>query len=271
LFFLWIYSSVRKLRQSRNKVRRNDSAKSIVLFGDVFMDLKKVICAVGLTLTAYGAQSAVILSEGFENVAGLNSAGWVVSNTSAPVGTTSWFQGNPAVFAAQAGTDPSYVAANFLNTSGVGGSIINTLYTPVVYVDNGQTFSFWTKTDDDSDPGIAAITTDRLRLLFSSSGASTALVNFSELLIINPAAAPGVYPTGWTQYTATVAGLAAGTSGRFALQYNVPQFDSQQAPTFANYIGVDSVEISTVPVPAPLGLLGMGLFFAFAHRARRAR
>ena len=233
------------------------------------MFVKKSLCAAALSLAAFGAQGAVILSEGFENVAGLGPLGWASINTSAPVGTTNWFQGNSDVFTAQAGTKPSYIAANFLNTSAAGGNIINTLYTPTVYVDNGQTISFWTKTDDDTDPGIAAATTDRLRVLYSTSGSSTALTNFSQLLIINPAAAPGIYPSGWTKYTATVSGLASGISGRFAFQYNVPAFDSQQNATFANYIGIDSVVLSTVPVPAPLGLLGLGVLFAAGLRAKR--
>lgn len=231
--------------------------------------VKKLLCTAALSAMAFGAQSAVLLSEGFENVSALAGQGWVTSNTSSPVGTTGWFQGNSTVFPAQAGTDPSYIAANYLNTSALGGNIINTLYTPVVYVANGETISFWTKTDDDTDPGIAAITTDRLRVLFSSSGSSTALTSFSQLLIINPAAAPGIYPTGWTHYTATVSGLAAGASGRFALQYNVPQFDGTQTATFPNYIGIDSVQISTVPVPAPLAMLGLGLVLALSLRAKR--
>ena len=102
-------------------------------------------------------------------------------------------------------------------------------------------------------------------------GSSTALANFSQLLIINPAAAPGIYPTGWTQYTATVSGLAAGTSGRFALQYNVPLLDAAQTATFPNYIGIDSVQISTVPVPAPLAMLGLGLALALSLRTTRTK
>ncbi len=233
--------------------------------------VKKLLCAAALSVAAFGAQSAVLLSEGFENVGALAGQGWVTSNTSSPVGTTGWFQGNSAVFPAQAGTDPSYIAANYLNTSALGGNIINTLYTPVVYIANGETISFWTKTDDDTDPGIAAITTDRLRVLFSSSGTSTALTSFSQLLIINPAAAPGIYPTGWTLYSATVTGLAAGASGRFALQYNVPLLDATQTATFPNYIGIDSVRISTVPVPAPLAMLGLGLLLALSVRVKTAK
>ncbi len=235
------------------------------------MMFRKMLCAAAMSVAAVGAQSAVILVENFENVAALAGQGWVASNTSSPAGTTGWFQGNSTVFPAQAGTSGSYIAANYLNTSALGGNIVNTLYTPVVYVANGETISFWTKTDDDSDPGIAAIATDRLRVLLSVSGGSTALTDFSQLLIINPSAAPGGYPAGWTQFSATVTGLAIGTAGRFALQYNVPLVDSAQNATFPNYIGIDSLQVSTVPVPTPLALGGLGVLIALSLRVQKKK
>jgi hypothetical protein len=224
-------------------------------------------CTATIAATAFGAQGAVLLTENFGNVGALAGAGWVVSNTSTPVGTTSWFQGNTAVFDAQAGAPNSYIAANYLNTSGTGGAIINTLFTPQTFIDNGVTLTFWARTDTDPD----LFFSDRLRVLYSSSGASTALTSFTSLTTINPGLVAGAFPQAWTLFSATVSGLSVSGPGRFALQYNVPLVDSAQNPVFANYVGIDSVTITSVPTPGVYGLLALGLLAAFGVSSRNNR
>src|SRR5262249_50238580 len=125
--------------------------------------VKQLIVLAVLVLFAAPAYADVIV-ENFNNVAALGAAGWVMTNNSSPVGTTRWFQGNPAVFPSQQGAPNAYIAANFLN-AGAGGNISNWLLTPVTSLTNGDTISFYTRSD-----GIFA---DRLELRFSTSGAST--------------------------------------------------------------------------------------------------
>ncbi|HYP51417.1 MAG TPA: choice-of-anchor J domain-containing protein, partial [Pyrinomonadaceae bacterium] len=55
---------------------------------------------------------AQAITEGFDNITTLPGSGWFTQNNSVPVGTTGWFQGNPAVFPAQAGATNSYIGAN---------------------------------------------------------------------------------------------------------------------------------------------------------------
>src|ERR1700712_3023455 len=91
--------------------------------------LKLPLLALAL-VGAGSAHSATVLSEGFENFSSLATSGWVFTNNSTPVGTTSWFKPSDAdQFAAQAGTATSYVAANF-NSSVDGGTVDNWLITP---------------------------------------------------------------------------------------------------------------------------------------------
>ena len=84
-------------------------------------------------------------TEGFDNIGTLAGAGWNMQNLSSPVGSTGWFQGNPAVFVANSGATNSYIGANFNNTTGTN-TISNWLITPNVTLRNGDTFSFFTRT-----------------------------------------------------------------------------------------------------------------------------
>jgi hypothetical protein len=212
-------------------------------------------CAATLAAAAFGAHGAVLLTENFDNVGVLAGKGWVATNSSIPVGTTDWFQGT-SEFAAQAGAPNSYIAANFNSTDPSGGVLVNTLYTPQVFIANGITLTFWTRTDTDID----AFFSDRLRILYSSAGASTALAGFTQIAVINPTLVPGAYPQQWTQFSATITNATGpGGPGRFALQFNVPLVDSAQSAVFANFIGIDSVTVSSVPIPAAWLLLAVGL------------
>jgi hypothetical protein len=98
-------------------------------------------------------------TENFNDVSTLSAAGWVDVNNSTPGGTTSWFQGNPDVFAAQSGAADSYIAANFDNVP-FGGNISNYLITPEPSLNNGVKISFYARTEADG-----AIFNDSLELL----------------------------------------------------------------------------------------------------------
>src|SRR5205085_5895288 len=92
-----------------------------------------------------------ILTENFDNVAGLSGNGWVEINNSTAPRATGWFQGNPSIFSAQSGQPSSYIAANFQNAS-FGGDISDWLITPALTIGNGDTLSFFTRTELGAPP-----------------------------------------------------------------------------------------------------------------------
>ncbi len=180
------------------------------------------------------------LVEGFSDVAGLPAAGWALINNSSPVGLTGWFQGNPAVFQAQAGISNTYVGANFNNTTGAN-TISNWLLTPELELSNGSTLTFYTR-----GPAPSPFP-DRLQVRLSTAGGSTnvgttatSVGDFGNLLLdINPTLAVGGYPEAWTAFTVTVSGLPAPTTGRLAFRYFVT--DGGPFGANSNYIGIDTV------------------------------
>ena len=221
-------------------------------------------------------------TEGFDNIGGattngqlaganLEAAGWFLRNNSAPEGTTDWFQGNDAVFFAHSpgGTVPnqSYIGANFNNCGGIGAADItsNWLLTPTRTLNNGDSLSFLTRT----------ITTptfpDRLEVRMSTAGSgtdvgttATSVGTFTTLMTtINPGLTTTGYPNDWTQFTVTVSGLGAPTSGRFAFRYFVTAMNVN-----GDYIGIDDVQYTAVPEPATMAVLGLGAA-ALLRRRRR--
>jgi hypothetical protein len=211
-----------------------------------------------------GVEPDAPFSEGFDDITML--AGWVMDNNPDVVGATEWFQGNDAVFAAQAGAPTAYIAANFENT---GGSLIsNWLMTPELDFTVFDTFSFWTRAPTKST------FPDRLQVRVSTNGASSNVGtlpadvgDFTDLLIdINSTLMVGGYPEVWTQFTVTAGDLPTTTgTGRLAFRYFVP-IDAGPAGSNSDYIGIDSVEFvegappitSIIEVPAA-GPLGLGL------------
>jgi uncharacterized protein (TIGR03118 family) len=187
----------------------------------------------------------------------LPAAGWVQTNHSTTIGTTNWFQGNTAVFTAQAGTPASYIGANFNNTTGTN-TISNWLLTPPLTLQPGATMTFWTRTTT------ANPFPDRLQVRMSTNGASsnvgttaTDVGDFTTLLLdINPTYTVGGYPEVWTQMTVTVF-LPPGppsVTGRLAFRY----FVENGGPTGANsnYIGIDTFQYNgpcggATPTPSP--------------------
>ncbi len=193
-----------------------------------------------------------LIEESFNSVAPLPTD-WVAQNNSQPVGATGWFQGNPAVFAANSGAPNAYIAANFQNTTGLN-TISNWLIAPnVPNIKNGDVIRFYTRSVGNTFP-------DRLQVRLSTAGASTnvgatntSVGDFTTLLLdINPtyssAPPPTGYPTVWTQYTITISGLAGPVSGRFAFRY----FVENAGPSGSNsdYIGIDDVVYVSAGGPA---------------------
>ncbi|WP_165699973.1 cell wall-binding repeat-containing protein [Ornithinimicrobium ciconiae] len=191
------------------------------------------------------------LTEGFEDVEGLPAAGWAITNTSEPVGPTSWFQGNGVlVFPAHEGPEDSYAAANY-NGTAEQGDISTWLMTPEVDLVNGSELSFYSRSTGE---GYA----DRMEVRLSTSGDSTNVGTGYDsagdfdtvLLTVNEDLAPYGYPAEWTEYTATIEGLDAPTTGRIAFRHHVP--DGGLFGTASDFIGVDTVSYEAADAPPPV-------------------
>lgn len=205
-----------------------------------------------LSLSAkFSVSYAQAYTESFDNISTLSGSGWVMQNNSTPNGALSWFQGTattasptPGPFNSHTGAANAYIAANF-NSTGSTGTISNWLITPNRTLRNGDVFTFYTR-----KPTIGAGMTDypdRLEVRMSTNGASTnagsnaaTFGDFSTLLLsINPTLVTNVYPQNWTQYTITISGLPAPTSGRIAFRYFVTGAGSLGSNS--DYIGIDDV------------------------------
>ncbi|MEP6882206.1 MAG: choice-of-anchor J domain-containing protein [Dokdonella sp.] len=198
--------------------------------------------------SANPAPRAIVVDEGFDDITTLPGAGWTLTNNSDGVGTSDWFQGNDAVFAAFDGATTAYIGANFNNTDGgvdgASGIISNWLVSPPINFGTGATVSFYTRTS------AAAAYPDRLQVRvcptmpcadFGAAGDGTG--DFTTVVTdINATESVGGYPETWTQFTLTNAdGLPSSGTGRVALRYYVhsagPLGDN------SNYIGIDRVSI----------------------------
>ncbi|ULR89759.1 IPTL-CTERM sorting domain-containing protein [Comamonas sp. B21-038] len=215
----------------------------------------KTLCASTLATVALTAVSTSAFSQAFtqnfDDISLLSGLGWVMQNSSAPVGSLGWFQGiatnatpTPGPFNSYNGPVNSYIAANFSST-GSTGTISNWLIAPNRTLRNGDVVTFYTR-----KPTIGGGQTDypdRLEVRLSTNGASTsvgagatAVGDFSTLLLsINPTLIANVYPQVWTQYSITISGLPAPTSGRAAFRYFVTGAGS--AGSNSDYIGIDNV------------------------------
>ncbi|MEL1245946.1 choice-of-anchor J domain-containing protein [Flavobacterium sp. DGU11] len=220
-----------------------------------------------LALFAITRMNSQAFTENFDDVTTLSGNGWFTQNNSQPLGTLSWFQGTnigaTGPFDAYNGAANAYLAANYNSTSG-SGTISNWYLMPNRTLRNGDVLTFYTRT-----PGAATVFPDRLEVRLSTNGASTnvgttatGVGDFTTLVLsVNPTLSTTGYPGTWTQYTITMAGLPAPTSGRFAFRYFVTGAGS--LGTNSDYIGIDNVVYTpyscpTLTVSAPAGGLTDG-------------
>ena len=101
---------------------------------------------------------------------------------------------------------------------------------------------------------------DRLEVRYDATGSTnvgslpTDVGSYTSLLTtVNPGLTLAGYPNAWTQISVAIP--ASAPSGRVAFRY----FVTNGGPAGANsdYIGVDTMTISSVPEPTSLGLVGL--------------
>lgn len=216
------------------------------------MNWMKTLVGLFVVATGCSALAARLLSEGFEDVAGLPGQGWVFLNQSTPSGSTGWFQGVPALFPAAAGPADSYIAANF-NNAVFGGTVSNWLLTPQLELANGEWFSFSLRL-------LGEGLLDRVEVYLGSNGASTDVTHHFALL----AAYESDRDTGWQPHSLLLDGLAAPVNGRLAFRYVVDDTSRN-----GDYIGIDSVSVTAIPEPATVALVCLGAIAL--HAVRRPR
>ena len=196
-------------------------------------------------LLCAGAASAQPISEDFAVVP---TPGWQAINNATPPGSTTVFQGNTIVFPSHMGAPTAYAGMNF--NGATGANTCSTWYiTPSrVGIQNGDTWSFWTRTQTGS--GFP----DRLEFRLSTNGATcnpgvgpTSVGDFTTLLqSVNPTLVVGGYPEIYTQFSGTLSGIAAPSTGCLAFRHFVT--GCGPAGLNGNYIGVDTFVYSPVPV-----------------------
>lgn len=197
-----------------------------------------------------GPAYSIIASEGFDGAP--LPAGWAQQNLSSPAGSATfpqyavWYQGS--ISTGTVGTITAHSGADFRGASfhaGAGNATLsNWLFSPAYSIQNGDEITFWARSN-----GATSGFPDRLQVRFNpvnngvNAGATaTSVGDFTMLLQdINPSYSLTGFPDVWTQYTGTVSGLAAPTTGRFAFRY----FVESGGPSGANSdnIGIDDVVI----------------------------
>lgn len=230
--------------------------------------MKRYLVIAGVGMLASGAFAQI--SEDFANVAGLTGAGWNIQNLSDSASTNNYFQGNLTVFDGQGGVGDPYVGTNYQATSGTLGTetISVWLITPIVTIQNGSTFSFYTRTV----PTPAFPDRLEVRMNTANSGTnvgatSSSVGDFTNLITtINSGLTTSGYPNTWTQVNYTVIGVGSPVSGRFAFRYFVP--NAGPNGNNSDYIGIDTVRYTPVPEPATMAALGLGVA-ALIRRRRK--
>jgi len=233
------------------------------------MATRKMTARIGLFAAAVLLTGAVstwadpltMLSENFADISALPAAGWVFANNSTPGGSTSWFQGEPAIFDAQAGAADSYIAANF-NAADFGGDVSLWLITPELEFGTGvSTVSFWTRVAN-------AGYNDALQLRLSTAGASTDVGSTPASVGVFTAGIVASLLPDWSNFDATISNPGPPIAGRLAIRYMVTDTSVN-----GDYVGIDTFEFQSpepIPEPATFLLLGTGIAGLLRYRRRQS-
>src|SRR5271165_2691134 len=224
----------------------------------VFGLLSVVVGALS-ALTGYGQLTS--LTEGFDDSPStLQSNGWVFINNSNPASPVTtppagsinfWAPGSlsTGIPMGEMGGTTSYIDVGFESgDSSVPGAIVsNWLITPLLTLEDGATFSFFTQ----ETPTNTTLAND-LQAWVSPNGSgtdvgSTGAVPGGDFTIkaveVNPTFSLTGYPTAWQEYTFTITGLTGSTTGRIGFRYYLSDDFTQ-----GTNIGIDTFTFADPPV-----------------------
>lgn len=190
------------------------------------------------------AASAQVLTEGFDDVAGLGAAGWVQLSNGSAAGD-GWFQGNDGIFPAAAGAANSYAAANWVSST---GSVSDWLMTPALSLPAGGMVDFSLRL-------LGEGFLDTVQVYTSNSGGGTDTASFT--LLGSYAASSD---TSWLSLSLALPAM----DGRIGFRYVIGDTELQ-----GNYAGLDSLSV-TAAIPEPATALLMALGGAALLLRRRA-
>lgn len=239
----------------------------------------------GITLTLTPVANAqLLLSQDFDSTnAVLTAADWNFQNNSVSPSTTFFTSATTTAASGQIlpQATTGFAVVNFnstTSTASTGATISQWMLTPVIPIANGTTVSFFTRT------GNVASFADRLVVRLSTAGASTntggtataagtPVGDFTTTLgAVNNSLVSNGYPTSWTQFTFTITGISAPTTGRVAFNY----FVTNGGPNGSNsdIIGIDTIRINAVtaavtPEPGALAFLAPVLLGGIVVLRRR--
>ena len=209
---------------------------------------KSLLAALMVGASAF-AQADPVMQESFDNIGSLGGNGWIMSNLSTPGGlTASWYQGDTSIMTSRGGTN-SFLQADFSNAA-ADGVLNNWLISPTFSVVGGATVSFWLRAAPEPPHY-----TDTISVGFSDGSSAPLMFTMGNQFKASV--------DGWTQYTFQAPTNTTGIA-RFGINYN-------GLANTSSYIGIDSFEVSPVPEPASVAMLGAGLLVLLGvHRRRRA-
>jgi hypothetical protein len=218
--------------------------------------IRKLIVVTALVAASAGANAGPLsIVEGFDSFSAAIAGGWSVNNSGSTAGgevSQGWDQGNSGIFAANSGAPDSFAAASYLN-AGFPGTVDNWLITPVVSIHALGEVTFSTKTN-------GALPGDNLQVYYNNVGSS----NLADFVLLGGVTAADIL-TDWTNYSFY---YTQGTGDvRFAFRYAIG--DTGVA---GDYLGLDDVDIHSVPEPGVLSMFALGLLLMpLALRRRRAQ
>ncbi|MDE3247274.1 MAG: choice-of-anchor J domain-containing protein [Bacteroidota bacterium] len=215
--------------------------------------------------TSNNAPASSSWTEEFDDVSGLGTRGWVISNNSDQVGPEAWRRGryesaNKAAFVYNSVIGfPAYTASkspnDFISCDFYAGTNVSNmsvwLISPVTKMKNGDQLIFYTRSAIDSGSYFLKNNIDRLQVRLNLANEGTYTGNswtttgdFNTLLLdINPSLADGGYPSQWTQFKLTLSGINGTASGRIAFRYFVPN-GGPDGPN-AGMVGIDAVSFTS--------------------------
>ncbi|MBE0539343.1 MAG: choice-of-anchor J domain-containing protein, partial [Ignavibacterium sp.] len=160
---------------------------------------------------------------GDNTLTGIQSRGWAFDNVDGG-GTTTVFQGNPAVFNAYEGPTDGYIGMNY---NGANGLIMNQwLISPTVTVTTGDTLKFWHRSPDGSTYP------DHLEVWVSTTGGTTGAAFDVQLASFDGST------TGWQQF---VGYFPTTGTVRFGIKYYSTNGGVSGSET--DYVGFDYFEV----------------------------